>query len=314
MWSFGIVVLYLLAGDLDLPDLGQVQIAERLQSTYEWTDLRPRARRFLSHLLVINPQQRMTAKECLEHSWYTKPYSEAAAIERAYERVTASWKPRKNTDETIEHLPSSRAYAADKTSHMPRRKFPDATLSPYFNLDRHLKQKEVPERKRILADLNNRGSHFVTNSAEPTSSTINISVPRSQGSSRVQSVDGNDLFKKSTQTSKFPKDIVLENDPDLDEVSLVPTEPVVRNQNNRIASPKRPLSSSDLSVRPGDQSEARANKRARKETDHEDDRIHDVVSKALPALCSAKVYKDAVTRAKITEKGSDTQGLPLRIA
>lgn len=79
-----------------------------------------------------------------------------------------------------------------------RRKLPDATNSPYFNLDRHLIPKYVSGRKRLLDDLNDSGSPFVTTPEEqPRNPVANFKALRNKGSSRLTSVEGRDIFGMS---------------------------------------------------------------------------------------------------------------------
>ena len=79
-----------------------------------------------------------------------------------------------------------------------RKMIPDATSSPYFGLDRHLNRKAPSGRKRLLDDLNESGSPFVTTSAtQQRKPVVNIVAQRGKGLSRVVSMDGADLFGMS---------------------------------------------------------------------------------------------------------------------
>lgn len=79
-----------------------------------------------------------------------------------------------------------------------RRKIPDATSSPYFGLDRHLNQKAPSGRKRLLDDLNESGSPFVTAPAlQHIEPAANTGAQMGKGLNRIASVDGMDLFGMS---------------------------------------------------------------------------------------------------------------------
>ena len=95
-------------------------------------------------------------------------------------------------------LPSPTPVATSRP--LLRKRIPDATSSPYFGLDRHLKQKAPSGRKRLLDDLNESGSPFVTSQElQPLRPIANTSAQRGLVSSRVISVDGSDIFGMSPQ-------------------------------------------------------------------------------------------------------------------
>ena len=89
--------------------------------------------------------------------------------------------------------------ATEVTGPRFRKKIPDATSSPYFGLDRHLNQKAPSGRKRLLDDLNESGSPFLTSHATQRKSVTNLGAQRVKGMNRVVSVDGTDLFGMSPQ-------------------------------------------------------------------------------------------------------------------
>lgn len=61
----------------------------------------PRALRFIRKLLVLQPEKRMTAAEAVGHSWYTKPASEAEALESGLQRINRFWKPRQSSSDKV---------------------------------------------------------------------------------------------------------------------------------------------------------------------------------------------------------------------
>ena len=170
----------------------------------------------------------MTAAEAVDHSWYTKPASEAKALANGIKRINRFWKQRDvSSDEVLEvgchrnlsdetstnslsplqGLPGVGLSApGSKDAHGPnfRRKIPDATSSPYFGLDRHLNQKAPSGRKRLLDDLNESGSPFVTSTAlQQRKLEVSIGAHRGGSLSRVVSMDGTDLFGMSLVKTKM---------------------------------------------------------------------------------------------------------------
>ena len=61
----------------------------------------PRALRFVCKLLVIDPDERMTATDALEHSWFTKPAREAQALDEGLQRINRFWEKRKMPSEEV---------------------------------------------------------------------------------------------------------------------------------------------------------------------------------------------------------------------
>lgn len=189
----------------------------------------PRALQFIRRLLILQPEERMTAAEAVDHSWYTKPASEAQALESGLQRINRFWQRRQlSSHEVLEVIPLrfhvspkipdtvcksfltasllkglpgvvlSTPVAPDAPGSKFRRKLPDTTNSPYFGLDRHLNQKFVSGRKRLLDDLNESGSPFVTSpGAQSRKPVAKYKTPRNRGLSRVTSVEGRDMFGRS---------------------------------------------------------------------------------------------------------------------
>lgn len=210
MWSLGCLTACMLTGDTiiprqELPDLSYTEIAERYLGVddsfarMEWLQIPPRALRFIRRLLIIDPEERMTADEAASDSWYTKPPREAQALNEGIEKTNRFWRKRDSEEELLEGLPGV-VLASTVTPDLPlaktRRKFPDASLSPYFGLDRHLQQRVPSTRKRLLEDLSQSGSQFVS-SKEPRiqHASVNTSVRRSK-LHNIISVEGSDMFRQ----------------------------------------------------------------------------------------------------------------------
>jgi serine/threonine protein kinase len=112
LYSLGVLAASLLTGDLMIPReelaiLSQVEIADRLigieddWARRQWKDMPPRALNFVRKLLKIDSEQRMTAAEAVEHSWFTRPASEAAALAEGIKRINRFWKRRDISSEEV---------------------------------------------------------------------------------------------------------------------------------------------------------------------------------------------------------------------
>lgn len=219
LWSLGILTASLFTGNVLIPrqelaELSQVEIAARFLGTdgqyvrEQWEEIPPRALRFIRRLLVVDPEKRMTVDEALEHSWYSKPPREAEALIDAIERINRFWKPRTNSDEIdlVEALPGlviNTGPFQDLSAVKWRKKVPDTSSSPYFGLDRHLFQRTQPTRKRILDDLNESGTQFVT-FKEPEMNLAATEAREWRGQeSRIILAEGPDLFGTSKRTGSL---------------------------------------------------------------------------------------------------------------
>src|SRR4051794_9087479 len=91
MWSLGVLTACMLTGSTLIPrnelhELSQVEIAGRYlgvddtSARLDWLTMPPRALRFIRRLLIIEPEERMTADEAIDDSWFTKPLGEARAL------------------------------------------------------------------------------------------------------------------------------------------------------------------------------------------------------------------------------------------
>eukprot|EP00008_Paramoeba_atlantica_P012972 CAMPEP_0201495238 /NCGR_PEP_ID=MMETSP0151_2-20130828/52759_1 /ASSEMBLY_ACC=CAM_ASM_000257 /TAXON_ID=200890 /ORGANISM="Paramoeba atlantica, Strain 621/1 / CCAP 1560/9" /LENGTH=563 /DNA_ID=CAMNT_0047884089 /DNA_START=23 /DNA_END=1711 /DNA_ORIENTATION=+ len=75
MWSSGVVVFVLLSGKIPWTErhfqerFQQIVRAEYNFCSVEWNFVSPNAKNFISRLLVVDPERRMTAEEGLAHQW-----------------------------------------------------------------------------------------------------------------------------------------------------------------------------------------------------------------------------------------------------
>ncbi|TEY77228.1 hypothetical protein BOTCAL_0057g00180 [Botryotinia calthae] len=299
MWSFGILTWSLLTGESSIPrgrlsQLEEIHAAKNFLSSDEkevaskWSYLHRRARSFLRGLLASDASQRMSAVQAVNHPWYKKP-PVSDAIEQAYERVTKFWKPR-DDDDILEYLPGYTVPTTEVTSSGRRKRLPDTSMSPYFNLDRHLQSRspQMAKRRRILDDLKETGVAFVNSESQDGDSR---DTPRSKNHVQVKSVAGIDLFENSTismnrQTGSSDRpgyETSLSKD---NSSRLKARQKVIKDSQSCLAFSSR---ASDA------HSNASNDVRVRKETNPVNQEIHDTASQRVSKFCSAKAFKDEIS-------------------
>ncbi|RKF79922.1 Meiosis-specific serine/threonine-protein kinase mek1 [Golovinomyces cichoracearum] len=173
LWSLGILTVCLLTGSIlipkiDISESNQNQIQALFDNMHEnqlgnrWQLMSSNAFLFIRRLLVVNPARRISASEALHHPWYTMPATEASMIKTGYQRVIRFWKKR-NSNDVLKRISTNKNISTELGSISESKamiRLPDTTLSPYFNLDRHLEKKRGQRPKNILRDLN--GSFFTS--------------------------------------------------------------------------------------------------------------------------------------------------------
>ncbi|KAH8588385.1 kinase-like domain-containing protein [Bisporella sp. PMI_857] len=196
LWSLGILTACILTGECNIPPQEIVQPSLEISKADNiWRELQPRVQRFIRKLLILDAQERMTANDAIDHSWFTKPRREADALREGIKKINKFWQERNQESEVLEAFPGvviSMTANHTNSTLIPKyhKKLPDVSLSPYFGLDRHLYQNEEPTRKRILEDLSESGSQFVT--VKESSSTKIIDV--AYGLKKGESVRASDIF------------------------------------------------------------------------------------------------------------------------
>lgn len=303
MWSFGILAWNLLTGEPSIPrgrltQLEEMQItrnfisADEKDAAQKWSYLNPRARSFLRGLLVSDAEKRMTAMQAVNHPWYKKPPI-STLMEQAYDRVIKFWKPRDHNADILEYLPGYIAPVAEGAGSVRRKRLPDVSLSPYFNLDRHLQPRspQMEKRRRIIDDLRVSGECFLTSESQQH---LPRHSQRRKSRLLVKSVCGIDLFgsyrtllgrpaKSSTELS----DKASYTGDDISEIEA--NEEATQHSQDPLA-PFNDID--DIHARLSN------NTRARKETDPANQGIHDAASLRVAKFCSAKAFNDEVKRVR----------------
>jgi serine/threonine protein kinase len=281
MWSLGVLTACMLTGHSIIPrdemsQLSQKEISERFlgldyYTRHKWQNLTPRALRFLRGLLSLQPDQRFTATQALHQSWFKKPLSEATLLEDRYLQVIKFWRPR-SLDEVIEHLPSrTKLLPAEppiKSKPGPRQNIPDTSNSPYFSLDRHLREKLPSQRMAILEKANQSKSFFVA-SDQPLQKKKRRHHPLKQ--SMIEDVSARDMIRKTP----FEFDDLETEDEDVRTIELATDSGPARSKGGTDPK-KRRVESEDLATK----------------------RLHSEISKKLSGFTNAKVLKDVLLKRK----------------
>lgn len=209
MWSLGVVATCLLTGayeflteqkrvDAEPGPTSEVLLRNLEDIAYakgRWTNIEGHARDFISKLLCMNAEKRMTADQAINHRWFTRPKAVAAEIEQLYERANKHWKPRQET-KLVEEIPNvvdislplragSSSYELLKQQGKFRK---DYTVLKYWNrptLEKHLRTAKPRKSERRA---------FVRHLQNPSSP-----IARDESPYKRQFVRGNNLFNRSTQ-------------------------------------------------------------------------------------------------------------------
>ena len=85
MWSVGVIIYVLLCGYPPFVDENQSALFQKIRvgewkfHDSAWKDISKEAKSLIKKLLVVNPRQRWTAKECLKSAWMTKEFVDETA-------------------------------------------------------------------------------------------------------------------------------------------------------------------------------------------------------------------------------------------
>ena len=118
MWSIGVVAATLLSGlsifEASPNELDPVNAIMALQAAcdlsiiddpthYAWSKVRHEPKDFLRRLLVLDVNDRMTAKQALAHPWFNNKHL-ADEFEALYQRSIRDWQPRLKVEKFIEPI------------------------------------------------------------------------------------------------------------------------------------------------------------------------------------------------------------------
>lgn len=86
MWSIGVIIYLLLAGNLPFMGRSQKELFRKIvigKYQFEddsWSDVTNDARDLVERLLVTDPDKRLSAKECLHHPWLKQDFGRLSLI------------------------------------------------------------------------------------------------------------------------------------------------------------------------------------------------------------------------------------------
>lgn len=305
MWSFGVLTAFLFTGTMGIPcdaasQLSQEQIVDRFCSTSNCTNqIGRRAVDFLRQLLVLDPNQRITTEEALEHPWFKKPLSEALELQKGHKRIIQFWKERNHDEEVIIHSRPGSLLSryvptnpSDHTILRLRKRLPDVSASPYFGLDRHLHNRVPSNKKELIKSLNGTGIRFVESRNKRTRMRIS-GLGDSLQYPPAKTVRSSDIFQRSIAdvTNAESQDKTQD---DLDVVGTI-CQTISSEGGASVTTclgftqSEQPLEL-DIVDNQKDMQEIYRRKRGR--TDSEDRRIQDAAVEKLPRYTTAKALKD----------------------
>lgn len=132
MWSLGCLTFLLLTGSKAVfapkkggsPQLSMETNYDNVDKNLRDHGVSPRAYDFVSKLLIVIPEMRMSAKEALRHDWFTNKYH-ARIFEGVYRQSIEDWRP----------LPRKEPFIIDLDNLGTRRRpnNPRPLLAPAFN-------------------------------------------------------------------------------------------------------------------------------------------------------------------------------------
>ncbi|KAL0262320.1 hypothetical protein SLS55_003765 [Diplodia seriata] len=135
MWSVGCVTAQLLTGkpmfhenDAENQEAAVKILSSRcnldiLDNDPAWQRVGRRAKDFIRRTVVLDENDRLSAKEALQHDWFSNRAHDDE-FKAVYQHVTKDWEPRRRTFRIIERIPPSRPQMELNTSQF----FPPPTL------------------------------------------------------------------------------------------------------------------------------------------------------------------------------------------
>lgn len=170
MWALGCVAVVLLTGGLAFCDPVTNRYSEKLskecnlvflQKSADWQRLRIRPRAFVENLLVLDEDARMTAKEALNHTWFSNQIHKTD-FEELYQRTIKSWRPKSPKAPIVEfmdhgsikYLSCAQGYLESVSTKVPRKSGLTPVDEPYKPFPRAMHLALWPKRdvKERLSD------------------------------------------------------------------------------------------------------------------------------------------------------------------
>jgi serine/threonine protein kinase len=290
-------------------ELNQNEIVKQINRdnlTTKGREVSTTAMSFLRGLLVIEPDDRITAKEARRHRWLTRPRTEAAQIEETYKNILHHWKPRAENIKVLEAFPRP---SAPRNKPKIRQRIPDTT-TPYLSLQHRLSERRQRPRQESLVNILNKAGLESGNWFVNSSETRSRFFPQKKDT-HSHTVNGADMFGSIRNSQKWitntiqpvlthqqPPDLQEDQDeaPNSQDVCDCAVEDESDEEIAKISKQRdiqTDLDPADEQATPTE-SEATKRKRSRLESwNTEDKRLYSRLSKAHPPFASAKVLRES---------------------
>lgn len=114
-----------------------------------WRHVGSRPKDLIRKLLVLDEKSRLTAKEALEHNWFTAQ-EYWAELDALYQETIKDWQPRRKVFRLVEKLDLDRL-PRTKPVKTSKPVMPTNSKSPYFNSPQSSPRRILPMKRRIPA-------------------------------------------------------------------------------------------------------------------------------------------------------------------
>lgn len=168
MWSLGCVTVVLLTGGSPFVNqktnrycqkLAQECNLQQLDHVAEWQLVGRRPKDFVKRLLILDEEERLTAREAKQHWWFSNDFHKLD-FEEVYHRATKHWRPR------IVRTPVIEMIDAEQLRELPvlqksdligrrnsRRKSPMPVDPPYKPYPRSMSFSLLPKRRPAIPGM-----------------------------------------------------------------------------------------------------------------------------------------------------------------
>lgn len=203
MWAIGVITYILLSGQMPFADDNRTRLYKAiLKAKYSyhgeaWKDVSDLAKDFINQLLVLEPEERMTAEDSLGHRWITT-CAGTSSLKNLQKAVSKNWR------KSSSRLNSARSNASQKSnrSYRPGRSVLSAKRS---------KNTTVAQDASLISSSSNFPAHEDKESASKSSALTEPDVKLTkQFVEKVHSVINEDERELLQSTSSVCESVRLE--------------------------------------------------------------------------------------------------------
>lgn len=111
LWAIGVIALKLMTReecsfeDMEPFPSAQQWLHSKLDAVYRGSSISQAGRHFISRCLTLQPKDRITAAEAIQHEWFTTPENDHLLLLRLEEDTRSAWAPKEVLLPTIKELP-----------------------------------------------------------------------------------------------------------------------------------------------------------------------------------------------------------------